>query len=202
MSEIPSTEGTSLLAALADPDCRAILAATADAPRTAGELATDCEIPASTTYRKVETLTELGLVDERIRLQRAGRCPSEYSLATEAVRVDLGEGRVTVVENGETVRSSDVPADANLAVPDGGSPASGDAEVRDASHHERLRDIFVNVTGTDSVVEQQDEGLASRTTTVIDGTQGEVLSESLVATFRDDGLSETYAEPDVEGPPG
>lgn len=80
-----------VLTALDDPDCRALLEATAEEPLTAGELTDRCDIPRSTTYRKVEQLTEAGLLEERVRLSVDGKHASEYRRTFDDVTVSLGE---------------------------------------------------------------------------------------------------------------
>lgn len=83
-----------LLAALDDERCRRIIEATAGESLSATEVAEACEIPLSTTYRKLETLTDAGLVVERTRISPAGSHPSEYrSVVDEVVlSVDGDEG--------------------------------------------------------------------------------------------------------------
>lgn len=77
------------LTALSDPDCRAILEATREEPRTAGELTEACDLAESTAYRKVDELTDAGLLGERIRIRASGRHASEYVPALEDVTVSL-----------------------------------------------------------------------------------------------------------------
>lgn len=82
-------DSTAVLASLDDPDCRTLLQATADETLTAQEAAERCDIARSTTYRKVEQLTEAGLLEERIRLCRDGKHASEYLSAFEDVTISL-----------------------------------------------------------------------------------------------------------------
>jgi DNA-binding transcriptional ArsR family regulator len=92
-----------VLTALDDPDCRALLEATAEEPLTAGELTDRCGIPRSTTYRKVERLTEAGLLEERVRLSTDGKHASEYRRTFEDVTVSLSEADgITVGLSGAT----------------------------------------------------------------------------------------------------
>ncbi len=85
----PSIDGTGALAALDDPDCRAILEAATEEPRTAGELIERCDLPRSTTYRKVDRLVDAGLLEERVRIRRDGAHASEYRRAVEDVVVSI-----------------------------------------------------------------------------------------------------------------
>lgn len=83
-----------ILTALDDTDCRAVLAATAEQTLTASELAEECGLPLSTTYRKLELLTDAGLLDEQTRLRQTGKHVSEYALLIDdlTVSVDADEG--------------------------------------------------------------------------------------------------------------
>lgn len=78
-----------VLAALEDGDCRTILEATADEALTAAELATRCEIPSSTVYRKLELLTDAGLLEERIRIQMGGKHASEYCQCFDEIAISV-----------------------------------------------------------------------------------------------------------------
>lgn len=80
---------TAALDALDDSDCRALLEATAGEALTAGELADECGVPRSTTYRKVERLVEAGLLEERVRIGSDGEHASEYRRTFEALVVSF-----------------------------------------------------------------------------------------------------------------
>lgn len=77
-----------LLDALEDGDCRTILEA-ADDFLSANELSERCDIPLSTTYRKVEALTEAGLLEEGTRVCRSGKHTSEYRRRVDNVVVSM-----------------------------------------------------------------------------------------------------------------
>jgi len=79
-----------LLGALEDGDCRDILRATSTHSLSASELSEACDLPLSTTYRKVDLLTEAGLLEEEIRLSTSGKHTSEDSLRIETIRLTLG----------------------------------------------------------------------------------------------------------------
>ncbi|GAB6860130.1 helix-turn-helix domain-containing protein [Haloplanus litoreus] len=81
-----------LLDALHDPDCRAVLEATSEESLSASELSETCELPLSTTYRKLDALTTVGLLEERTRLCPDGKHASEYVRCVESVNVDVDEG--------------------------------------------------------------------------------------------------------------
>lgn len=85
----PDVDSESVLAALDDPDCRKLLEAATGEALTAQELADRCEVPRSTTYRKVEQLTEAGLLEEGIRLRTDGKHASEYRRSFDDVTISL-----------------------------------------------------------------------------------------------------------------
>lgn len=87
-----------VLAALEDDACRSILEATTDESLTATELSEQCDIPMSTAYRKVEKLTEAGLVDEQVRINTSGKHATEYSKCFDDVVVSIADGGDVEIE--------------------------------------------------------------------------------------------------------
>lgn len=83
-----------LLTALDDPGCRAILGATGEEALSARELSERCDLPLSTTYRKLDRLTDLGLLSERTRVRPSGRHANEYARRVASVQVSLDTGRL------------------------------------------------------------------------------------------------------------
>lgn len=79
-----------ILSILDDPDCRALLEATTDEALTAGELIERCNVPRSTTYRKLDRLTDAGLLEERVRLNPDGKHASEYQRTFDDITISLG----------------------------------------------------------------------------------------------------------------
>lgn len=79
-----------VLAALDDADCRAILDATSGEALSASELSEACDLPLSTTYRKLDLLTDAGLLEERTRIRQSGKHANEYSRLVEEVLVSVG----------------------------------------------------------------------------------------------------------------
>lgn len=75
---------------LDDADCRAILEATSEDVLTATEVSEQCGLPRSTTYRKLELLTDAGFLDELTRMRNAGRHPSEYACRVADVVLTFG----------------------------------------------------------------------------------------------------------------
>ncbi|WP_267640547.1 ArsR/SmtB family transcription factor [Haloarchaeobius amylolyticus] len=85
------------LAAVLDPDCQRILATLGTAARTAPELADACDLPTSTTYRKLDKLCDAGVVEEGVRVRTAGKPASEYQLTPTDVCVSVtSDGDIVV----------------------------------------------------------------------------------------------------------
>lgn len=81
-----------VLDALEDPDCRLIVRELAE-PKTARELSQECDMATSTTYRKLELLSEATLVDERTKIRSGGHHTTQYAIAFDAVRIALTDDR-------------------------------------------------------------------------------------------------------------
>jgi len=77
-----------VLDALADDAARRIVTALSE-PKTASELSEECDIPLSTTYRKLEQLTEASLLEESTDIRRDGQHTTRYSVAFESVTVAI-----------------------------------------------------------------------------------------------------------------
>ncbi len=95
VEEEPSVE--EVLDILADDDARTIIQ-TLHEPMTAKELQERCDIPESTLYRKLDRLTEAGLLHQQTRIRRDGRHTSEYVPAFSEVMIlrDGETGEFTV----------------------------------------------------------------------------------------------------------
>ena len=105
---IDDADGTGLFDVLGDEDCRAILLATGDEALSASELSEACDLPLSTTYRKLDRLTDAGLLVEGIRLRRSGKHTSEYVRSVDDVHVSIdtdGGFALTVHRNGASAGS-------------------------------------------------------------------------------------------------
>ena len=90
--------------ALADPDCRAILA-TLDEPRPAKQVAQECDMAQTSTYRKLERLSEADLVAEETEVRSDGHLATRYVRDFSGVFVTLtDEDRfdVDVLQDQET----------------------------------------------------------------------------------------------------
>ncbi|MGQ3328332.1 MULTISPECIES: ArsR/SmtB family transcription factor [Halorubrum] len=79
-----------VLDALADDDARRIVAALSE-PKTASDISEECDIPLSTTYRKLELLTEASLLAESTDIRRDGQHTTRYSVSFETVTVSIDE---------------------------------------------------------------------------------------------------------------
>lgn len=95
-----------LLDALHDEDCRKIVAVLSE-PMTADEVADTTEIPLSTTYRKLDKLTEASLVEEGVEIRPDGQHASRYVVAFEEVSFALAEDNEFEVDISRTPRSAD-----------------------------------------------------------------------------------------------
>lgn len=100
-----------LLDVLDDAGCRAILNATSDSALSAHEISETCELPLSTTYRKLDLLTDAGFLEERTRIRRAGKHTSEYFRSVTDVVVSIStpgniELQVSHRENSEKAEPS------------------------------------------------------------------------------------------------
>lgn len=133
-----STAVPVVLDALADADCRSILGATGNGPLTVAELVTTCDLPRSTLYRKVETLADAGLLDERVRMREHGPHPSAYARRVAAIEVGFGDDGVRVRLVPDDTGTA-APRSAEHADPSAvGSPRAflpiGTVAVPDAAH--------------------------------------------------------------------
>lgn len=108
-TRVEGDEAEPLLGALKDGDCRAILTATGEDSLSAAELSEACDLPLSTTYRKLGLLTDAGLLDERTRVRRSGKHASEYVRLVEDVLVSVDEAETALYV---TWRDEADPADA------------------------------------------------------------------------------------------
>ncbi|WP_439027253.1 helix-turn-helix domain-containing protein [Haloarchaeobius sp. DT45] len=88
------------LAAVLDADCRRLLTRLGTSPQTATELADACDLPKSTTYRKLDQLRQAGVLEESVRLQTAGKPASQYELTPAEFRVRVTTDGSVVVDDG------------------------------------------------------------------------------------------------------
>ena len=103
-AEEPTLEA--VVAALDDPDCRTIVRRLEE-PMTASELSDRCDIPMSTTYRKLERLSSASLLAEGTELRPDGHHATTYEVDFENVLVRLTDDRRLAVDVGRPARSPD-----------------------------------------------------------------------------------------------
>lgn len=90
-----------VLTSLTDEDCRRILQILSE-PMSAQEIADTCDVPLSTTYRKLKLLSDASLVSERLDVSEPGKHTTKYEADFETVTVELNEdGRIEVSVEGE-----------------------------------------------------------------------------------------------------
>jgi DNA-binding transcriptional ArsR family regulator len=95
-----------ILDALDDPDCRSIVRALEE-PMTADQISETSDVPLSTTYRKLDLLTEASLLEEGTEIRPDGQHASRYSVAFEEVVIALAENREFEVDVTRRPRTAD-----------------------------------------------------------------------------------------------
>ena len=97
-------QSQNLLTAVEDNDCRIILDELGDETLSTSELSEKCNLPLSTTYRKVDILVEAGLLEAGTRLRRSGKHTSEYSKSVENIVITLDSSPGIAVQESRTNR--------------------------------------------------------------------------------------------------
>ncbi|ELZ91613.1 ArsR family transcriptional regulator [Haloferax mucosum ATCC BAA-1512] len=105
-SAMESAELTAVLNALDDADARAIIRGLEE-PMTASEISETCDIPLSTTYRKLDLLTDAGLLSEGTQIRSDGHHATTYEVSFDEVRIGLNEDRDFDVAVGRPEKSPD-----------------------------------------------------------------------------------------------
>jgi DNA-binding transcriptional ArsR family regulator len=100
----------SVLDALDDTACRTIVKHL-DEPKTASEISEECDIPMSTTYRKLDLLTEASLLIEGTEIRSDGHHTTRYRVDFEHIEISLTDER----KLDATVRRPSRTADERLA---------------------------------------------------------------------------------------
>lgn len=95
-----------LLSALHDESCRTIIR-TLDEPMTAEEISAATDIPLSTTYRKLDMLTEASLLEEGVQVRKDGQHVSRYILVFDEANITLTDDREFDVELSRESQSPD-----------------------------------------------------------------------------------------------
>jgi predicted DNA-binding ArsR family transcriptional regulator len=86
---VPDPE--TVLEALDDEDCREMIFTITNQPMTARELSAACDLPLSTTYRKLELLNDASLVEGQTRICTDGKNAQQYVRAFESVVIDIAD---------------------------------------------------------------------------------------------------------------
>ena len=81
-----------VIAALDDADCREIIEIL-EAPKTVPEIAEAADLPLSTTYRKLDRLTEAGLASETVGVRQGRHHKSRYVANFDRIGISLDEER-------------------------------------------------------------------------------------------------------------
>jgi len=106
LADEETPELTTVLDALDDEDCRKIVSVL-DEPMTASEIAEASGVPLSTTYRKLDLLTESSLLYEGVEVRADGQHASRYAIDFEEVVIALDEAREFEVDIAHRARSPD-----------------------------------------------------------------------------------------------
>jgi len=106
LADDAAAELTTVLDALDDEDCRKIVSVLSE-PMTASKISEESGVPLSTTYRKLELLTDASLLHEGVEVRSDGQHASRYAVDFEAVVIGLDESRQFEVEIDHRARSPD-----------------------------------------------------------------------------------------------
>lgn len=80
---------------LSDEYARAILTETSVEPMSAKTLSERCDASLPTVYRRIDQLTDCGLLDERTRPRRDGNHTRVYTAALHRFSLELEDGELT-----------------------------------------------------------------------------------------------------------
>ncbi|ELY34364.1 hypothetical protein C500_00477 [Natrialba magadii ATCC 43099] len=101
-----TTESADIFQILADEYARRILLAADNGPKTAKTLSEECDASLTTIYRRVSTLQEHDLIEERHTVDSDGSHRSEFETALEELHVDITDGQLSL-----TIETRDELAD-------------------------------------------------------------------------------------------
>ncbi|MDS0473391.1 helix-turn-helix domain-containing protein [Natrinema sp. 1APR25-10V2] len=101
-----SSDSTEIFQILADEYARKILLAADSGPKTAKTLSEECDASLTTIYRRVSTLQDHDLVEERRTVDSDGSHRSEFQTALDELHVDITDGQLSL-----TVETRDELAD-------------------------------------------------------------------------------------------
>ncbi len=83
--------------ALSDDACRTIVEAL-DEPMTTNQISEVCDMPLSTTYKKIDKLDDATLVEESVQLREDGKHTNTYVVDFDEVCAELTEEHRIAVE--------------------------------------------------------------------------------------------------------
>jgi len=89
------SDPTAVLSVLDDEHARAILAAASTQPMSASELSEACDASTATVYRRIDDLTELGLLEESINVRSDGNHHRVYRATLQRFTLELADGEFT-----------------------------------------------------------------------------------------------------------
>lgn len=95
-----------VLDALRDEDCRAIVRCLEES-LTASDVSERCDVPLSTTYRKLDAMEEATLLETLTEIRADGRHTTRYRIAFEEVLLLLEEDRSIDLSIGRPARTAD-----------------------------------------------------------------------------------------------
>jgi DNA-binding transcriptional ArsR family regulator len=104
--EKPRVNPEKLIEIVSDRKSMRILSVTAEEGLTVKEISESCGLPKSTVYRKVESLTEAGLLEERLRRESTGHHSKEYGLRSDEISVSTEVGDFAEVEISVDVKAA------------------------------------------------------------------------------------------------
>lgn len=174
-----------VVSALADSVSRTIIATTASDAKIVPELVEEHAISTATAYRKVETLTEVGLLGTRIRIRSGERNATEYVLRANSIDITItptGNPEVTL-----SVRQANNGTETDHATNRTSNKTEFDADVMKQS----LQNLFVDVTGTEEVINTQEERGRQRY------LRDDAIPNGMNNDMTDDGLSDSLPKPSL-----
>nr|WP_218138613.1 winged helix-turn-helix domain-containing protein [Halobacterium jilantaiense] len=96
------SDPTAVLSVLDDEHARAILAAASREPMSASQLSEACDASTATVYRRIDDLTDLGLLEESINVRPDGNHHSVYRATLTRFSIELEDGEFTTEVEVET----------------------------------------------------------------------------------------------------
>lgn len=196
MSESDALSDTpdQVLALLDDPGAQSILSITASGPYSVSELVARCDLSTATVYRKVNALVDTGLLEKRIRIRSRGRNASEYVLQQGRITIPVLDEDSIAIDCTIEIRAQSTDqlpwingAIERQASTDGGRNSRTEKDTTDRQH---LASLFIDVTGTDELVDRQDIPVRNR---LVDD-ESRSISEYVQTAAGDDGLAEAIDE--------